>query len=1743
MNSMNKLGNEGVSEVVGTVLLLAIAISAFSVLAVYVFSISGPTESPDVNFVGYMDENRHVIIEHKGGEDVKLSEIKITVWKGEEECQHFYFNSQGEIQAENAVFHDDNANARWDVGEFIDINAPAVFGNITHWQISVIVIHEESNTVLMSGTLQEGILRTSPPIAIFTYNPWDPKTLEIIEFNASQSYDPDGGIIVTYIWDFGDDEIGYGKMVVHRYASAGVYNVTLTVIDDEGQVGHATTGAGVPGVSIPPPINVTDNRLPVVNFTWEVDPEIDGTINFYANAFDPDGTIASYFWNFGDGNTSSSPNPSHTYERGGQYTVTLIVTDDNGAQNSTEIIITVPNILPIAGFSYSPRNVTTARSVTFEGDSPYSYDKDGYIVNWSWDFDGNGIIDAYGATVSHLYSSPGNYTVILNVTDNDGGWDTYQKNITVYSPATASPPRFLIVDNTPIGWESGIDNIIAACQAIMPESEFSYGKAIDQWTFTNDDYTSPDLRGENITDTVINQFDIVIWSTGDFPGDGGNANWDGNANTWSTPMTEGYDDTSNHVYELAEHLTGNVTAGTLLLCGTYAARDLQDYPGNGANDDEVWLGNVLGLIEPTGGIHYDPDWVPFSGRLGYDEFRGEPYTIVGSLVGIFNTSSGQVNIATLNITSPMYAYGLYKQSDSLFRYSLEAGGGSTQVELLNEDMETDPGWTTGGSKDEWDWGICKGGPGVAHSGSRCYGTDMSGSDYRYNNDAHCYVRTDWIDLDGYTNITLEFYDWYEIEDGYDYVYLQIYDDDTWTWHTIASFTGNQQSWTHKSYDLSSYAGKSIRIRWLLDSDSSVRYDGYYLDDVVLTATQQGVPAGYYAIDATRGRNRSIILGFDLNADEITHESRTNYLRNVLAWLAEGAGYVTEVWVNNDPPEGWLDQPDHVDSIQAGINAVPPGGRVYVIGTDGQIYNENVIVDKAIDLIGIDNPTIRASGSYVVKVESDWARIDGFVIEGNSAENGVYIENSARCRIVNCTIHDVSKMGVYLSNSHNNTIQNNDIYNTMYGVYGSWSLGNNIVGNELYSNTGGIYLYKASLSTIRDNSIHDNGAGGGIYLEALEQSNIYNNSIYNNSGEGIHLISSTNRNTIQENTIENNLHGIYLEISNSNIILNNTISENNGGGIYIDDYSHSNTIRGNTLSFNQYGINLQNSSNNGILYNTMENNGYGIYSASSTSNIFQINAICNSTYNGINFLSSSNNNLVYFCTIQNNSYGIYIYSSENNTITRNDIMSNRLGGMYLYYSMSGFSGENKIINNTIMLNNGSGILIYSSNGNEIDENNIHSNNGEGVKLFSSSDENIISNNTVYNNSYGIYLYRAHYNTIFNNTIHHISEHGIALFSYSSENDILNNTVNESKDGIHLEYSNINDILNNTLFENNENGIYLSSSDMNTVTDNEIYLNDDDGIMLYSSDENTLTDNRIYGNTNGIHLSSAGGSGNVISENEIYGNSNHGIYLENSRTATAGNNEVIGNEIYNNGKNGVMLYQSNINSIQQNTIYANGINGVCLNSSDSNTIQGNGVHNNTLHGLYTYLSDNNNIQANNISFNGGSGMYIIQSSQGDSFPIQDNSIWNNTQAGIFINSSSNNYIKHNIIWNNSHGIYMTDSSNSNTIFENNITTNTVCGVFVAASDCSNNLFYSNNFINNTLYMNRQAYDVGGNQWNTQYSYDNITKKGSGGNYWSDYNGTDLTGPEGTPDGVGDTPYTMAPSEAGNVDQYPLMDPKRW
>jgi len=180
------------------------------------------------------------------------------------------------------------------------------------------------------------------------------------------------------------------------------------------------------------------NQPPVARFTFSpTNPLVNQWITFDAtSSYDPDGSIVSYAWDFGDGATATGSRVTKRYSAAGTYTVTLTVTDNRGATNSASQTITVtsPNQPPVASFTFSPANPNPGDTVTF--DASASSDPDGSIVSYSWNFgDGN---TASGVTATHVYASAGTYTVTLTVTDNQGATATAQKTIQV-GPVTTLP--------------------------------------------------------------------------------------------------------------------------------------------------------------------------------------------------------------------------------------------------------------------------------------------------------------------------------------------------------------------------------------------------------------------------------------------------------------------------------------------------------------------------------------------------------------------------------------------------------------------------------------------------------------------------------------------------------------------------------------------------------------------------------------------------------------------------------------------------------------------------------------------------------------------------------------------------------------------------------------------------------------------------------------------------------------------------------------------------------------------------------------------------------------------------------------------------------------------------------------------------------------------------------------------------------------------------------------------------------
>jgi hypothetical protein len=95
------------------------------------------------------------------------------------------------------------------------------------------------------------------------------------------------------------------------------------------------------------------NIEPIPGFSiTPLHPTIKDSIQFTDTSYDPDGIITQWFWDFGDGNSSTSKNPTHTYIQSGQYTVTLQVTDNDRGIKSTTESISISNLKSTPGFEF-----------------------------------------------------------------------------------------------------------------------------------------------------------------------------------------------------------------------------------------------------------------------------------------------------------------------------------------------------------------------------------------------------------------------------------------------------------------------------------------------------------------------------------------------------------------------------------------------------------------------------------------------------------------------------------------------------------------------------------------------------------------------------------------------------------------------------------------------------------------------------------------------------------------------------------------------------------------------------------------------------------------------------------------------------------------------------------------------------------------------------------------------------------------------------------------------------------------------------------------------------------------------------------------------------------------------------------------------------------------------------------------------------------------------------------------------
>ncbi len=291
-------------------------------------------------------------------------------------------------------------------------------------------------------------LQNYPPVAVLLAEPGSGYSPLQVNFDASQSYDPDGEV-VSYDWDLNGDGVyeivGGTSTTSFLFENAGLRSARLRVTDNKGE-------QGVDMVSVN--VLVEPNKLPVAVITASpTSGPAPLIVQFDASqSYDPDGVVNQYQWDF-DGEVggfqwtqaTDSPLAEYTYYQPGEYNVFVQVTDNSGARAQASLLVTVgepPNTPPVATLR---ANVTSGYNPLAVSFSAYgSFDPNDDPILYYWDF-GDGTEMFGPVSTQHTFILEGVYRTVLSVIDSRGGIDNASVTIEVlpgFEPINLHPSGF-----------------------------------------------------------------------------------------------------------------------------------------------------------------------------------------------------------------------------------------------------------------------------------------------------------------------------------------------------------------------------------------------------------------------------------------------------------------------------------------------------------------------------------------------------------------------------------------------------------------------------------------------------------------------------------------------------------------------------------------------------------------------------------------------------------------------------------------------------------------------------------------------------------------------------------------------------------------------------------------------------------------------------------------------------------------------------------------------------------------------------------------------------------------------------------------------------------------------------------------------------------------------------------------------------------------------------------------------------
>ncbi len=290
-------------------------------------------------------------------------------------------------------------------------NASHTFTSSGTYLVELIVKDENglSNKTITTITVTDPV--NSAPIAVIDGNPSTGSAPLSVQFVAGNSSDDNA--ITSYFWDLKDGATSTTLNPYHTYTTPGTYEVELTVTDAAGLTDTKT---------ITIVVNEAENQAPVA--VVSANPTTGNAplnVQFVGGNSTDDKGVTGYLWDFKDGTTGTSNNPSHLFTNPGSYVVNLTITDAEGLTSSSSITITVNS----NGGSGNPA--------------------DGYYVTTSGNSSNNGLSENSAWSLEHAVDIAQAGDIVYVKAGNYGN-----KQLTPENPGfSGSPIKFIGYTNTP----------------------------------------------------------------------------------------------------------------------------------------------------------------------------------------------------------------------------------------------------------------------------------------------------------------------------------------------------------------------------------------------------------------------------------------------------------------------------------------------------------------------------------------------------------------------------------------------------------------------------------------------------------------------------------------------------------------------------------------------------------------------------------------------------------------------------------------------------------------------------------------------------------------------------------------------------------------------------------------------------------------------------------------------------------------------------------------------------------------------------------------------------------------------------------------------------------------------------------------------------------------------------------------------------------------------------------------------